>query len=248
MDVIEAAGLGKRYGRKWGLRDCTLSVPAGCVTGLVGPNGSGKTTLLSLAVGMIRPTAGTVRVAGETAGSLAARDLTAFVAQDAPLYQDLPVRDMLRVARNLNVRWDQDRAVSRLDGLGIALKQRVGALSGGQKAQLALTIALARRPDLLVLDEPLAALDPLARADFMTSVREAVAADQISAVFSTHVVAELEQVADYLIILGRGAVLLSGTTAELTAARGGQSPEQVILSALRENAEHPQGQAQEVPR
>jgi len=242
MDVIEAVGLGKRYGRKkWGLRDCTLSVPAGCVTGLVGPNGSGKTTLLSLAVGMIRPTAGTVRVAGETAGSLAARDLTAFVAQDAPLYQNLPVRDMLRVARNLNVRWDQDRAVSRLDGLGIPLKQRVGALSGGQKAQLALTIALARRPDLLVLDEPLAALDPLARADFTQSVREAVAEDQISAVFSTHVVAELEQVADYLIVLGQGEVLLSGTTAGLTAAHGGQSPEKVILSALRENSRsHPQ--------
>src|SRR6202035_4598330 len=171
MGVIEAVGLGKRYGRKkWGLRDCTLSVPAGCVTGLVGPNGSGKTTLLSLAVGRIRPTAGTVLVAGETAGSLAARDLTAFVAQDAPLYQNLPVRDMLRVARNLNVRWDQDRAVSRLDGLGIPLKQRVGELSGGQKAQLALTVALARRPALLVLDEPLAALAPAVRGGVPAAV------------------------------------------------------------------------------
>jgi ABC-2 type transport system ATP-binding protein len=246
MDVIEAVGLGKRYGRKkWGLRDCTLSVPSGCVTGLVGPNGSGKTTLLSLAVGMIRPTAGTVRVAGETAGSRAARDLTAFVAQDAPLYQNLPVRDMLRVARNLNVRWDHGRAVSRLDGLGIARKQRVGALSGGQQAQLALTIALARRPELLVLDEPLAALDPLARADFMQSVRAAVAEDQISAVFSTHVVAELEQVADYLIVLGRGAVLLSGPTAGLTSAHGGESAEKVILSVLRENS---RSHAQEAAR
>jgi ABC-2 type transport system ATP-binding protein len=222
MDVIEAVGLGKRYGRaKWGLRDCTLSVPAGCVTGLVGPNGAGKTTLLSLAVGMIRPTAGTVRVAGETAGSLAARDLTAFVAQDAPLYENLPVRDMLRVARNLNLRWDHDRAQSRLDGLDISPRQRVRALSGGQKAQLALTIALARRPEVLVFDEPLAALDPLARADFVRSVREAVAEDRISAVFSTHVIAELEQVADYLIVLGRGEVLLSGTTAGLTVGRGG---------------------------
>jgi ABC-2 type transport system ATP-binding protein len=158
------------------------------------------------------------------------------VAQDAPLYQNLPVRDMLRVAGNMNLRWDHGRAVSRLDGLGIALKQRVGTLSGGQKAQLALTVALARRPRLLVLDEPLAALDPLARADFTQSVREAVAEDQISAVFSTHVVAELEQVADYLIVLGQGEVLLSGTTAGLTAAHGGQSPEKVILSALRENS------------
>jgi ABC-2 type transport system ATP-binding protein len=246
MDVIEAAGLGKRHGRKkWGLRDCTLSVPAGCVTGLVGPNAAGKTTLLSLAVGIIRPTAGTILVAGQAAGSRAARDLTAFVAQDAPLYQNLPVRDMLRVARNLNLRWDHDRALTRLDGLGIALKHRVGALSGGQKAQLALTIALARRPEVLVLDEPLAALDPLARADFMQSVRAAVAEDQISALFSTHVVAELEQVADYLIVLGRGEVLLSGTTAALTAARGGQSPEQVIMSALRANS---RGDAQEVAR
>jgi ABC-2 type transport system ATP-binding protein len=246
VDVIEAVGLGKRYGRKkWGLRDCTLSVPEGCVTGLVGPNAAGKTTLLSLAVGMIRPTVGTILVAGETAGKRAARDLTAFVAQDAPLYQNLPVRDMLLVARSMNLRWDHDRAISRLDALGIPLKQRVGALSGGQKAQLALTIALARRPQLLVLDEPLAALDPLARADFIQSVREAVAEDQISAVFSTHVVAELEQVADYLIVLGHGEVLLSGTTAELTSAHGGESPEKVILSALRENS---RSHAQEVVR
>ena len=235
MDVIEAIGLGKRYGRRWALRDCTLSVPAGCVTGLVGPNGAGKTTLVSLAVGLIRPTAGTVRVAGEPAGSRAARGLVAFVAQDAPLYQHLSVRDMLHVGRNLNVRWDHDRAVSRLNGLDIPLKARVGTLSGGQRAQLALTIALARRPELLVLDEPLAALDPLARADFMQSVRDAVAGDGISAVFSTHVVAELGQVADHLIVLGRGEVLLSGPADHLTATAGGATLEQVILSRLRES-------------
>ena len=232
MDVIEAVGLGKRYGRKWGLRDCTLSVPAGCVTGLVGPNGSGKTTLLSLAVGMIRPTAGTVRVAGETAGSLAARDLTAFVAQDAPLYQNLPVRDMLRVGRNLNVRWDQDRAVSRLDGLGIPLKQRVGALSGGQKAQLALTIALARRPELLVLDEPFAALDPVAREDFLASVTEAAHGMSISVVLSSHVLAELERVATYLVVLGRGEVRVAGPVTELIASHGA-GLEEIALRHLR---------------
>ena len=235
MDVIEAAGLGKRYGRKWALRDCTLSVPAGCVTGLVGPNGAGKTTLISLAVGLIRPTAGTVRVAGEPAGSRPARELVAFVAQDAPLYQHLSVRDMLHVGRNLNVRWDHDRAVSRLNDLDIPLQERVGTLSGGQRAQLALTIALARRPELLVLDEPLAALDPLARADFMQSVRDSVAGDGISAVFSTHVVAELSQVAGHLIVLGRGEVLLSGPADHLTAAAGGAPLEQVILSRLRES-------------
>jgi ABC-2 type transport system ATP-binding protein len=243
MDVIEADGLGKRYGRKWALRDCTLSVPAGCVTGLVGPNGAGKTTLVSLAAGLIRPTAGTVRVAGEPAGSRAARALAAFVAQDAPLYQHLPVRDMLRVARNLNARWDHGRALSRLNDLAIPLRARVGTLSGGQRAQLALTIALARRPGLLLLDEPLAALDPLARADFMQSVRGAVAADGISAVFSTHVVAELSQVAEHLVVLGRGEVLLSGPARSLTAAAGGAPLEQVILSRLREST---RGQSREV--
>lgn len=243
MDVIEADGLGKRYGRRWALRDCTLSVPAGCVTGLVGPNGAGKTTLVSLAVGLIRPTAGTVRVAGEPAGSRAARGLVAFVAQDAPLYQHLSVRDMLHMARNLNVRWDHDRAVTRLAGLDIPLRKRVGTLSGGQRAQLALTIALARRPKLLVLDEPLAALDPLARDDFMQSVRDAVAGEGISAVFSTHVVAELGQVAEHLVVLGRGEVLLSGPAARLTAEAGGAPLEQVILSRLREST---QGHVREV--
>src|SRR5215469_3761501 len=144
MNVIEATGLGKRYGRTWALRNCTLSVPAGQVTGLVGPNGAGKTTLLSLAVGLAAPTAGTVSVVGHRAGSPHARGRIAFVAQDAPLYANLPVRDMLKVARNLNRRWDNDRATSRLADLDIPLKARVGTLSGGQKAQLALSIALAR--------------------------------------------------------------------------------------------------------
>jgi ABC-2 type transport system ATP-binding protein len=233
MDVIEAVGLGKRYGRKkWGLRDCTLSVPAGCVSGLVGPNAAGKTTLLSLAVGLIRPTAGTALVADETAGSRPARDLTAFVAQDAPLYQNLPVRDMLRVARNMNLRWDHDRAISRLDGLGIPLKQRVGALSGGQKAQLALTIALARRPGLLVLDEPLAALDPVARDDFMASVVEAAREYDISVVLSSHVLAELERVATYLIVLARGQVQVAGSIKDLLKSHGA-GLEEIALRHLR---------------
>jgi ABC-2 type transport system ATP-binding protein len=235
MNVIEATGLGKRYGRKWALRDCTVAIPQGHVTGLVGPNGAGKTTLLSMAVGLVAPTTGTVTVAGEIAGSPRAREQIAFVAQDAPLYRNLPVRDMLHVARNLNRQWNNERAVARLTALGIPLKSLVGTLSGGQQAQLALTIALARRPLVLVLDEPLAALDPLARHDFMTSLLEAVAADQISAVFSTHVVAELDQAVDYLVVLGRGEVLLTGTVADLTAASGGGSLEKVVLSRLREH-------------
>ncbi len=234
MNVIECAGLGKRYRRAWALRDCTLAIPAGHVVALVGPNGAGKTTLLNLAVGLATPTTGAVTVLGGTpAGSPDALDRIAFVAQDAPLYKNLPVVDMVHVARNLNSRWDQPRADKRLADLGIPAKKKVGQLSGGQKAQLALTIALARRPDLLVLDEPLAALDPLARHDFMNSVLAAVAADGISVVLSSHVVAELERMADYLIVLSRGKVQVTGKVEDLVAVHG-MDLEHIVLAYLRE--------------
>jgi ABC-2 type transport system ATP-binding protein len=218
MNVIESAGLGKRYGRTWALRDCTLAIPGGHVVALVGPNGAGKTTLLSMAVGLTTPTAGSVSVlGGDPAGSPDALDRIAFVAQDAPLYGNLPVADMLHLARNLNRRWDQQYAESRLRDLGVPLGRKVGKLSGGQQSQLALTIALARRPDLLVLDEPLAMLDPVARDDFMASVQKAVAEHDISVVLSSHVLAELERMADYLIVLSRGQVRVAGDVRDLLA-------------------------------
>ncbi len=235
MNAIECAELGKRYRRGWALRNCTLSIPAGHVVALVGPNGAGKTTLLNLAVGLATATTGAVTVLdGTPAGSPDALDRIAFVAQDAPLYANLPVADMLHVARNLNRRWDQPRARARLAELGIPLKKKVGQLSGGQKAQLALTVALARRPDLLVLDEPLAALDPLARHDFMRSVMATVAADGISVVLSSHVVAELERVASYLIVLSFGQVTVAGNVDDLVAAQGG-GLEEIVLASMRDS-------------
>jgi ABC-2 type transport system ATP-binding protein len=224
VNAVEAAGLAKRYRRTgrsrlaWALQPCTLAIPAGHVVALVGPNGAGKTTLLNLAVGLTAPTAGSVTVLGGLqAGSPAARSSVAFVAQDAPLYPNLSVADTLHLVRNLNVRWDGRRAVSRLAELGIPLRRRVGKLSGGQQAQLALTLAVARRPELIILDEPLARLDPLARHDFMASLMAAVAEDGLSVLFSSHVVAELERVADYLIVLGRGQVQMAGPVDDLVA-------------------------------
>jgi ABC-2 type transport system ATP-binding protein len=219
MNAVESAGLGKRFRRTWALRDCSLAIPDGHVVALVGPNGAGKTTLLHMAAGLTAPTAGTVTVlGGEPAGSPQALDRVAFVAQDAPLYRNLPARDMLHVARNLNRRWDQQRAERRLAELGIPLARKVGKLSGGQQAQLALTIALARRPELLILDEPLAMLDPLARHEFMASVMAAVAEDGVSVVLSSHVLAELERVADYLVVLAHGRVQVAGEVDDLLAA------------------------------
>src|SRR5712671_3947437 len=219
MSVIDASGLGKRYGRTWALRECSLAVPAGHVAALVGPNGAGKTTLLKLAVGLAAPTTGVVTVlGGQAAGSPAALDGVAFVAQDTPLYKNLSAADLLHLTRNLNRRFDQRYAQSRLGELGIPVKRKAGQLSGGQQAQLALTLALARRPRLLVLDEPMAMLDPLARHDFMATVITAMAEDGVSVVLSSHVLAELERVADYLILVSRGRVQVTGEVDDLLAS------------------------------
>jgi ABC-2 type transport system ATP-binding protein len=218
MNVIETIGLGKRYGRAWALRECTVAIPAGHVAALAGPNGAGKTTLLNLAVGLAAPSAGGVTVlGGRPPGSPAALDGIAFVAQDTPLYKNLSAADMLHLTRNLSRRFDQPYAQDRLGELGIPLKRKAGRLSGGQRAQLALTLALALRPRLLVLDEPVAMLDPVARHDFMATVLTAAAADGVSVVLSSHVLADLERVAGYLILLSRGRVQVAGEVADLLA-------------------------------
>jgi ABC-2 type transport system ATP-binding protein len=219
MNVIEASGLGKRYGGTWALRGCTLAIPAGHVVALVGPNGAGKTTLLNLAVGLAAPSAGVVSVLGGLPpGSPAALDGIAFVAQDTPVYKNLPAAGMLHLTRNLNRRFDQRYAKARLAELGLPLNRKAGKLSGGQQAQLALTLALARRPRLLVLDEPVAMLDPVARHDFMATVLTAAADDGVSVVLSSHVLAELERVADYLILLSQGRVQMAGEVDDLLAS------------------------------
>jgi ABC-2 type transport system ATP-binding protein len=218
MNVIESSGLGKRYGKTWGLRECSLAIPDGHVAALVGPNGAGKTTLLNLTVGLAAQTAGIVTVlGGMPAGSPAALDGIAFVAQDTPLYKNLSAADMLHLTRNLNRRFDDGYAVARLDELGIPLERKAGKLSGGQQAQLALTLALARRPQLLVLDEPMAMLDPLARHDFMATVMTAMADDGVSVLLSSHALAELERVADYLVLLSGGSVQVAGEVDDLLA-------------------------------
>ena len=241
MNIVEASGLGKRYGGTWALRECTLEIPAGHVAALVGPNGAGKSTLLNLAVGLAAPSAGEVTVlGGRAAGSPAALDGIAFVAQDTPLYKNLSVADMIYITRSLNRRFDQPYAKARLDELGIPQKRKAGKLSGGQQAQLALTLALARRPRLLVLDEPVAMLDPVARHDFMATVLAAASgkgrgeADGVSVLLSSHVLTELERVASYLVLLTRGRVQLAGTVDDLLAAHGQASLEDLALSYLRE--------------
>ena len=217
--ALEANGLGKRYGRHWALRDCSLALPTGRIAALVGPNGAGKSTLLHLAVGLLRPDAGSVRVLGGAPGS--DRELLSrigFVAQDAPLYADFTGAELITMGSKLNGRWDATLARERLGQLGIPLDRRVGKLSGGQKAQVALTLALAKQPDLLLLDEPVAGLDPLARREFLQALMGSVAEHGTTVLLSSHLLGDLERVCDYLILLQSGHLQVLGPVDDLLAA------------------------------
>jgi ABC-2 type transport system ATP-binding protein len=216
--ALATRGLGKRYGRRWALSDCTLEVPAGHVAGLVGPNGAGKTTLLHLAVGLTEPSAGSIAVFGEEVSATPAQlARVGFVAEETPLYLSLSVADHLRLGAALNPGWDSALAQGRIARLGLDGAVRAGTLSAGHRAQLALALAMAKRPELLVLDEPVASLDPLARREFLQGLMEFTAEHAVSVVLSSHLVADLERVCDYLIVVADGRVEVSGEVDELLA-------------------------------
>ena len=217
--IVSARGLGKRYRRRWALTDCTLDIPAGHVTGLVGPNGAGKTTLLNLAAGLLAPTTGTIEVCGgRPAAGPEQLAKVGYVAQDTPTYPGLSVADHLRLGARTNPRWDDAVARSRVERLGLDPAQKAGRLSGGQRAQLALTLGLAKRPELLLLDEPVASLDPLARREFLQGLMEAVAEHGFSVVLSSHLVADLERVCDHLLVLVDSRVRVTGEVEALLAS------------------------------
>jgi ABC-2 type transport system ATP-binding protein len=215
--AVEARRLGRRFGSRWALSDCTLTIPPGRVTGLVGQNGAGKTTLLHLAVGLLRPTSGTISVLGERPGARPSQlAKVGFVAQDKPMYAGLSVADHLRLGAHLNPRWDTQLASRRIEQLGLDPAQPARTLSGGQRAQLALALAISKQPQLLILDEPVASLDPLARRDFLRDLAETVAAEhRLSVVLSSHLVADLAQVCNYLIVLGTGRIRVAGDVSDL---------------------------------
>jgi ABC-2 type transport system ATP-binding protein len=216
--ALQTRELGKRFGRRWALSGCTLQVPAGRVVGLVGHNGAGKTTLLHLAVGLTRPSAGSISVLDEEVAATPEQlARVGFVAQETPLYPTLTVAEHLRFGAALNPRWDEALAQERISRIGLDPGQRAGTLSGGQRAQLALTLAIAKRPRLLVLDEPVANLDPLARREFLQGLMEFTAEHEVSVVLSSHLVADLERVCDHLIVLADGCVQLCGEVEELLA-------------------------------
>jgi ABC-2 type transport system ATP-binding protein len=218
--ALSATRLSKRYRTGWALRDCTFNIPPGRIVALVGPNGAGKTTLMHLAVGLLAPTTGEINVFGWSPRkhSILVLSRVGFVAQDRPLYRGFTVAEMLRLGRVMNPRWDQKAVEARMSRLQIPLDRPIGRLSGGQAAQVALALALGKRADLLLLDEPIVNLDPLARRQFVRELVDAVASEGLTAVLSSHAIADLERVCDYLVILANGRVQVIGDIDELLSA------------------------------
>ncbi|MEE1941368.1 ABC transporter ATP-binding protein [Streptomyces sp. TRM 70361] len=213
--AVEAYGLGKRYRRGWALRDCSFRLPAGRVCGLIGPNGAGKTTLMGLVAGLLKPTTGTVRVFGAAPGIAEAGPRVAFLPQEKPLFRRFTVAETLRLGRELNPRWDQRTAERIVRSGGVPFGARTGALSGGQRTRVAFALAFGRRPDLLVLDEPGAGLDPLARRELMSVLLAEAAEHGTTVLLSSHLLADLENSCDYLLVLAAGGIRLAGGVDEV---------------------------------
>ena len=209
--AIRTEGLGKRYRSFWALKDCSINVPKGRVSALVGPNGAGKTTLLKLLVSLSSPSSGSASVLSKSPSqSPEYLSEIGYLAQEIPMYSNLNAKEHIALGQHLNKSWDSELATKRLNELSIPLDRPVGKLSGGQRAQVALGLALAKNPKLLLLDEPVAALDPLARVDFLKSLAHAVtdAEGELTVVMSSHLLADLERVCDHVIILASGETQL----------------------------------------
>lgn len=216
--AIEAQGLGRKYRRGWALQDVSFRLPAGRVCGLVGPNGAGKSTLMGLATNMIRPTTGGLRVFGAAPGSTEAVLRTAFLTQEKPLFRRFTVAETLRLGREFNPHWDQAVAEGTVRAGQVPLTAKVGTLSGGQRTRVAFALAFGKRPDLLILDEPMADLDPLVRRELMTTLTTEAAEHGTTVLVSSHMLAELEHICDYLLVIANGGLRLAGEVHELRAA------------------------------
>jgi ABC-2 type transport system ATP-binding protein len=212
---VRTGGLGKKYRRGWALRDCTLSIPPNRLVALVGPNGAGKSTLMGLVTGLVRPTAGEISVFGDAPGGGGLHPGVAFLAQQKPLYSQLTVAETLRLGQRTNPTWDQAYAEGLIQRAQVPMTAKVGTLSGGQRTRVALALALGKRPRLLLLDEPLADLDPLARENVLRTLVQESREQAITVVLSSHVLTELDGVCDHLVLLSAGKVRLSGDVDDL---------------------------------
>jgi ABC-2 type transport system ATP-binding protein len=207
---LRADGLGKQYRRGWALRDCSFDIPANRVVALVGPNGAGKSTLMNLVTGITKPTTGTVEVFGERPSGRGLHPRLAFLGQQKALYSSLTVAETLRFGARMNPTWDQAYAEGMVTSAGVPLSAKIGTLSGGQRTRVAVAVAWGKRPGVVLLDEPLADLDPLAREETLRLLMNEARQHGITVVLSSHVLAELESICDYLLMIVGGHVRLAG--------------------------------------
>ncbi|MER7988564.1 ABC transporter ATP-binding protein [Streptomyces noursei] len=216
--AIEAEDLGKQYRRRWALQECSFRLPAGRVCAMVGPNGAGKSTFLGIAARLIEPSAGSLRLCGVPIGEPAVLKRVAYLAQNKPLYPRFTVAETLRLGRELNPRWDQAVAERIVRSGNVPLDARVGTLSGGQRTRVAFAVAFGKRPELLLLDEPMSDLDPLARDELSGLLMAEVAEHGTTVLMSSHMLAEVEEMCDYLLVLAGGRLRMAGPTDALVPA------------------------------
>ncbi|HEX7306451.1 ABC transporter ATP-binding protein [Lentzea sp.] len=228
---VRADGVGKRYRRGWALRETSLVIPPNRVVALVGPNGAGKSTLMGLVTGLLAPTTGAITVFGDRPTGRGLHPAVSYLAQQKPLYQQFTVAETLKFGAHTNPTWDQGYAEHLVGQASVPMHAKVGTLSGGQRTRVALALALGKRPRLLLLDEPLADLDPLARETVLRVLITEARSQGITVVLSSHVLAELEGVCDHLVLLHAGRVLLAGDVARLGA--GGTPLGELALSHMR---------------
>ncbi|MER6495872.1 MULTISPECIES: ABC transporter ATP-binding protein [Streptomyces] len=232
--ALEAHGLGMRYRRGWALQDCTFRLPAGRICGLVGPNGAGKTTLLNIAAHVLKPTQGSLSLFGEAPGSVESGRRTAFLAQEKPLFRRFTVAETLRLGRELNPGWDQRAAEDIVRAGNVPFDAKIGTLSGGQRTRVAVALAFGKRPDLLLLDEPMSDLDPVVRHELMGTLLSVAGERGTTVMMSTHVLAELENVCDFLVVVSGGGVRLAGDVDELMSVH-------TVVTGAREGEDLPAG-------
>ncbi|MFI1620245.1 ABC transporter ATP-binding protein [Streptomyces lydicus] len=216
--AVEARGLGKKYRRGWALEDCSFRLPAGHICALVGPNGAGKSTFLGTATRLVQPTTGSLKLFGVPVGDPAVLERFAFLAQDKPLYPRFTVAEILRLGRELNPRWDQALAERIVRSGNVPFTARIGTLSGGQRTRVAFALAFGKRPELLLLDEPMSDLDPLARHELSGLLMAEAAEHGTTVLMSSHMLSEMEDMCDYLVVLAEGRLRMAGQTEELVPA------------------------------
>jgi ABC-2 type transport system ATP-binding protein len=251
IDAIETRNLGRKFGKFEAVKDVSLRVPRGTVFGLLGVNGAGKSTIIKMIMGHLRPTAGEIRVLGRALGEdlIDIRRRVAYVSENRYLYEWMTVEESIGFTRAFHETWDDQKAADLLQRFSLPPEKKVRQLSRGNRARLCLLLALSFNPELIILDEPTSGLDPIVRRDFIENIVAEIAEEGKTVLFSSHIVEEVERVADYVGIINEGELLLVSTLDDIKStykrvryATNGMRPEVAGVPGVLavENGRHEQ--------